>query len=72
MHAEDFLFGRSSVFLERPLDLSALQELVDVLADHRGWPAGRKADEVERLITRFRTLHRIDVLSDGGQSPRFA
>lgn len=72
VHAEDFLFGRSSVFLERPLDLSALQELVDVLADHRGWPAGRKADEVERLITRFRTLHRIDVLSDGGKSSRFA
>lgn len=71
LHAEDFLFGRSSVFLERPLDHDALQELVDVIGLLRGWDDARRAAELERLVSRYRKLHRIDVSRLTGPAPRF-
>jgi glycerol-3-phosphate dehydrogenase len=69
--AEDFLFGRTSVFLERPLGHAALTEVVAVIGDLRGWDASRRVAEVERLVTRYRRLHRIDVSAERGERPFF-
>lgn len=71
LYAEDFLFGRSSVFLERPLDHEALVELVAAIARCRDWDRERQAIEVERLVERFRRLHRIEISAEQGQKPRF-
>ncbi|OCW56006.1 glycerol-3-phosphate dehydrogenase/oxidase [Hoeflea olei] len=71
LHAEDFLFGRSSVFLERPLGREALVELVEAIGACSGWDGARQTEEVERLADRFRRLHRIDVSASENRKPRF-
>jgi glycerol-3-phosphate dehydrogenase len=71
LHAEDFLFGRSSVFMERPLDHAALRELVETMAAFRGWDAAKQSAELGRLVERYRRLHRIDISDAPEQHPRF-
>lgn len=70
--AEDFLFGRTSVFLERPLGHAALQELVEVMGEQNAWPPARRAEELSALVGRYARLHRIDVSAERGDRPRFA
>ena len=70
-HVEDFLFGRTSLFLQRPLDYVALMELTETVADIRGWDSARKSTELQRLIDRYRSLHRIDVPPQRGKKPQF-
>ncbi|MBN9016735.1 MAG: glycerol-3-phosphate dehydrogenase/oxidase [Rhizobiales bacterium] len=69
--AEDFLFGRTSVFLERPLGHAALKELVAVIGDLRGWDSGRRAREVDALVARYARVHRIDISEQRGERPQF-
>jgi glycerol-3-phosphate dehydrogenase len=71
LYAEDFLFGRSTLFLERPLTHTALQELIEVMSEFRGWNNARQAAELERLLRRYRNLHRIDVGNANGRQPQF-
>lgn len=70
-HATDFLFGRSSLFLEGPLGFDALQEIVDALAHALDWDAERRINELGRVIGRYRDLHRIEVKPESGAKPRF-
>lgn len=68
-HAEDFLFGRTSAFLERPLDHAALRELVLTIGAAQGWNDKRQDAELQRLAARYRKLHRIDISE--GRPPKF-
>lgn len=70
-HAEDFLFGRTSVFLERPLGHAALTELVETIGAFRQWDEARRASELERLLQRYRTVHRMDVPEQPDRRPQF-
>lgn len=71
LHAEDFLFGRTSVFLERPLDHAALNELVNAIGSVRHWDDAHRAMELERLIERYRKIHRVDVSARSNRRPQF-
>jgi len=71
LHAEDFLFGRSSVFMERPLRHAALRELVETMAAFRGWDAAKQSAELGRLVDRYRRLHRIDISAATAPHPSF-
>jgi len=71
LHAEDFLFGRTSVFLERPLDHAELNELVNAIGSVRHWDEAHRVMELERLIERYRKLHRVDVLAQPNRRPQF-
>ncbi|WP_422074807.1 glycerol-3-phosphate dehydrogenase/oxidase [Tranquillimonas rosea] len=68
-HAEDFLFGRSTLFLERPLSHAAVSELAETMAALLDWDDQRRADELDRIVTRYRQFHRIDVTP--GSPPHF-
>lgn len=70
-HAEDFLFGRTSVFLERPLGHAALTELVETIGAFRQWDEARRARELERLLQRYRKVHRMDVPEQPDRRPQF-
>lgn len=63
--AQDVLFGRGALFLERPLPRAALSELVRALAGILDWDAGRIAREEESLIERYRRHHRIGFDAEG-------
>lgn len=70
-HAEDLLFGRTTLFMERPLPFSALQELVQEMGELLDWSVKRHQDELDRLLARYRSLHRIEVPRDGESGPFF-
>lgn len=71
LHAEDFLFGRTSIFLERPLDHAALSELVNAIGSFRRWDDAHRVMELERLIERYRKIHRVEVSALPNKRPQF-
>lgn len=71
LHAEDFLFGRTSVFLERPLDHAELNELVNAIGSVRHWDDAHRVMELARVIERYRKIHRVDVSAQPNRRPQF-
>ncbi|GAD56722.1 glycerol-3-phosphate dehydrogenase/oxidase [Limimaricola cinnabarinus] len=63
--AQDVLFGRGALFLERPLPRAALSELVLALAGILDWDAARITLEEENLVERYRRHHRIRFDAEG-------